>query len=142
MRFAQRAAKHEGDDCLEWPYSRDHKNYGGLQVEYQGVMFYQASRLVCAIAHGMPESSDIEAAHECGNSACVNPKHLRWATGSENCQDKLLHGTYGQKLTNQDVREIRALRATMSLKQIAKLKGITSGHVSRIVNGHSWANLS
>lgn len=141
VRFAEKAAKHEGDDCLEWPFYRDEKDYGIIGYEFEGVKFYQASRLVCAMAHGLPESSDVEAAHSCGNPSCVNPNHLRWATGSENCQDKMRHGTYGIKLSNEDVREIRKLRKTMSLREVAKLKGITPSHVSRITNRHSWANL-
>jgi hypothetical protein len=140
-RFIERAANHVGNDCLEWPYAKDAKGYGKVGIDFEGVFYRFAHRLVCAKLNGAPESEKIDTAHSCGNPSCVNPRHLRWATPSENNQDKLRHGTYGQKLGNSDVQEIRRLKATMSLEEIAEIKDVSPSHVSRIINRHSWANL-
>jgi len=43
------------------------------------------------------------------------------------------------KLTEQDVREIRALEGTMTLKGIAKLYGVGFQQVSNIIRRKNWS---
>ncbi len=85
-------ASHQGDDCLKWPFHTMGNGYG--QVNLRGSVMV-ASRAMCIVAHGDPPSSDYEAAHSCGkgNEGCVNPRHLRWATASENQLERAVHGT-------------------------------------------------
>lgn len=51
------------------------------------------SRVVCERVNGPAPTEKHETAHGCGNSWCVNKRHLRWATHIENEADKLIHGT-------------------------------------------------
>jgi HNH endonuclease len=63
----------ENLECLIWPFSRrDGRGY----INEEPV-----SRFVCKLAHGSPPTEKHDAAHNCGNERCVNPHHLRWATG-------------------------------------------------------------
>ena len=48
-------------------------------------------RWICFALRGPPPSSMHEAAHVCGNDACVAGKHLRWLLKKENVKDQIFH---------------------------------------------------
>lgn len=79
----------DGDECLPWPFQISTEGYGRLEA---GKKKKIASRYICELAHGIAPTPKHEAAHNCGNKVCVNPKHLRWATRQENEDDKIIHG--------------------------------------------------
>lgn len=134
------------DECILWPFARSGRGYGSLSLN--GVIC-NVHREVCLRVHGDPPSSDHEAAHSCGIRACVNPRHLRWATASENQMDRVIHGTSNRgersasaKLTEDDVREIRALKGVLGNKRAAKKFGVTPGHISMIRNRTKWGHVA
>ena len=111
-RFFAASLSHEGEDCLFWPFARFRD--GHACIRKNGRSQY-AARLVCEAQHGSSPSNDHEAAHSCGNGhlACINGKHLRWATPKENAADRILHGTVNSgerngksKLTAAQVKEV------------------------------------
>lgn len=109
---------HVADDdgpCLTWPLFIDRVNGHGT-VSYCGKL-YKAHRYMCELAHGAPPTPDHEAAHSCGkgHEGCIHPKHLSWATHSENQLDRRKHGTNKKKgdhkfvVTPEIAAEIRTL---------------------------------
>ena len=143
--FNEVVLNYDGDDCLIWPFSRNQRGQAQLRVAGK---CRQAARVLCEQTHGPAPSVKHDAAHSCGrgDDGCVTKSHLRWATRKENEADKLLHGTrpMGEKvakskLTEQDVREIRALEGTMTLKGIAKLYGVGFQQVSNIIRRKNWS---
>ncbi len=78
-------------NCVAWPFSVNAQGYGHMQSTFTT----QASRYACAILHGLPEPGMV-GAHNCGNGnlGCVNPHHLRWATHTENMDDKNEHAVH------------------------------------------------
>lgn len=135
---------YEGDDCLFWPYSRGR---GHAQLRFNNKLAI-VSRLVCEHAYGPPPTPKHEAAHSCGNGhlGCVTRRHLRWATSTENKADKVLHGTtsrgerfWAAKLTELDVRAIRALEGTMPKYKIAEKYGVARSTISLIHSRQNWA---
>jgi hypothetical protein len=145
LRWLKAHTEYDGDECLTWPFSTDRKGYGKLW--YEGRL-RPASRIMCTLVHGEPPQEGLDAAHSCGkgHEGCVNPKHLRWATRSENHMDKVAHGTIlrGRKqttsiLTEDDVRAIRSLHGRMPRKEIAKRFGTSPGNVNHIHRRDSWA---
>lgn len=130
--------------CLIWPYDRI--NGSRSRICWDG-RSYIASRLVCELTYGLPPSREHVAAHSCGNGrlGCVNPHHLRWATPRENSQDAIGHGTTQRgekhkksKLTAKDVRAIRAIGKSKSLKEIAREFGVCFQLVHLIQKRKVW----
>lgn len=135
---------YEGSECLIWPYTRDPGGYGRIWDGQQTVLVHH---LVCDRTHGLRPSSRHEAAHSCGNGhgGCVNPRHLRWATPTENQRDRVEHGTSNRgercaaaKLTEADIRLIRSLSLTLSHQEIAEQFGVSRPHIGDIIRGKRW----
>ena len=132
---------HRADECLFWPFNRVAFGYGRISID--GKQRY-VHRIVCAATHG---PSALHAAHSCGNGhlGCVNPSHLRWATLSENNHDKIKHGTSSRgtknptaKLTDENVREIRRLKGTMTQNALAAKFGVSKQTISLLLKGGVW----
>ena len=126
-----------GDDCIVWPFARLPTGHG--RIWFRGKIS-PANRVMCTLAHGDPPSSENVAAHSCGNAkaGCVNPRHLRWETEAPH------HPLRGEKspsskLTEQQVREIRALRSSQPETVIAKQFGIARSVVGFIHRRERWA---
>jgi DNA-binding NarL/FixJ family response regulator len=84
-----------------------------------------------------------------GDLACINPNHLSWKTHSDNEKDKFSHSTSARgerqwmaKLTEADVRAIRALAGTMSQREIAARFDLCQRSISGIVQRQTWGWLS
>lgn len=144
MRFLRNVAlSHEGDSCLRWPFSIGDSGYGRL---FSGCRNYRiASSVLCEMAHGERPSPTHEAAHSCGNRACVSPQHLRWATPQENSDDKDIHGTkpLGRrsgkaKLTENDILAIRAAEGVAPSSELAGRYGVHSNTIRVIQRGLRW----
>lgn len=144
--FLDQALISATDDCIKWPFGKDLNGRGTINLD--GRLQY-ASRVVCELAYGAPATLDLEASHYCGkgHEGCINPRHLRWATRTENHADKILHGTILRgsrnplvKLQDGDVREIRKRIAAGEIQSsIAKDFGVTRHAVSAIACGKSWS---
>ena len=145
--FLDQAVSYAGDQCLLWPFATNGTGYGIAQD--RGAMRY-VHRIVCERAHGAPPSKGHEVAHDnngipCVSRACVNPKHLRWATRSDNCLDKNAHDTSQRgernpfaKLTTEQVQEIRSLKGRASQREIAEMFGVARETVRNVHIGSTW----
>lgn len=136
---------YEADDCLAWPFSRQKNGYTGkMAFEGKGVM---AHRVMCSLSHGAPPSPQHEVAHSCGKGhlGCVNPKHMRWATHIENCEDRLLHGNAprGERCGTSKLKqtEVLAIRASshLSSKTLASHYGVAYRTIDHIRARRKWA---
>lgn len=124
------------DECLPWPFSRDDKGYGTFG--YLGRP-YKAHRYMCQLVHGPAPSPKHVASHSCGNGhqGCANPRHLRWATQSENQIERYReHGRgpehyYGRtgKLSPEQRRQLKDECETSTVKALAERYGVKRGTV-------------
>lgn len=134
------ALPYDGDDCLLWPFGLVPAGYGSVRKNAPTSL---AHSTVCWFKYGPRPSANHEAAHSCGVRQCVNPKHLRWATISENALDKDSHGTLikGEvhrwtKLSDQQVLEVISLGSSnLSHPKIAARFGVSRSLVSKILQG-------
>lgn len=144
--FFNAALVFETDECIKWPYGTFAAGYGALTVDGEPK---GAHRMVCIASYGPPPSDLHEAAHSCGFPACVNKRHLRWATRAENMADKLAHGTSNEgekhpnaKLTAEQVITIRQLVASgMKQRAVASAFGIHIVTVSGIHLRRRWTHI-
>lgn len=138
--------EHDGDGCLIWPFARLSSGYGTVEWDGNTVT---AHRQMCRLAHGEPPTTKHNAAHNCGNGflGCIHPKHLRWATPSENEMDKVAHGTDARgerngfhKLTAADVAYIRQTyrRGVVTMQSLADQLGVNKTAINKVLKGDSW----
>lgn len=142
--FLDNAISADTDDCILWPFSLDGKGYSQIRLQGRG---QRGHRYVCETVHGPATPPRNHVAHACGVPACVNPRHLRWATRSENMRDTLIHDTHkrgerkeNSKLTEADILEIRRLAsAGIPQRKIAQRFGVSLAAVSLIHRRQRWA---
>lgn len=139
---------HSGQECLIWPFARSDDGRGVIRIDSAST---KANRVMCEAVHGPPPTPKHEATHSCGlgHLGCINPTHLRWGTHTENMADKLVHGTHnrgerhpGARLTEADVRRIRALKGVARRAEIAQAFGIHPTTVGQIQRRKTWAWLT
>lgn len=130
----------EGVGCIFWPFARD--IHGSAKLTNHGNGSNYVCRRICERKHGA-RGQEFQAAHSCGNGhlGCVSPWHLSWKTRPENEADKIGHGTYGRKLTEAQVIEIRSLYPTLKKREIADRFGVTRQAIDWIVERKGWTHV-
>lgn len=134
------AIPYTGDECLLWPFSKTPNGQGQINVNGKR---RNPARIVCETAHGPAPSPKHEAAHTCGKGhlACIAKKHLYWATRKENEADKILHGTHGKKLSQDDAQSILDMKGSMHQEDIAAKFGVSYAAVKSIHARKIWRHL-
>ncbi|WP_082582646.1 HNH endonuclease [Mesorhizobium sp. Root172] len=145
LRYVQEVVlSFTGEECLIWPYSGNGAGYGTVSINGKNRYVH---RMACEKANGPAPTPRHEAAHTCGRGkiGCVNPGHLVWKTHPENMKDSVDHGSSAKgtqagsaKLTEENVREIRALHGQRSQKDIGEMFGVSRSLVSVIHARKSW----
>jgi hypothetical protein len=144
IAFARAALSYEGTECLIWPFNRGAYGYGSFSVD--GELWY-AHRWVCEQVNGPAPTPEHQAAHDCGrgHDGCIHPRHLLWKTPLENSQDKILHGTTNigpgrrrNKLTPDQVDEIRQITTIAEQNEAATRYGVSSSLIRKIIYGKAW----
>lgn len=126
------------DYCLIWPFALHKTGYAYFGCTPQvGV-----HRIMCEHKRGPAPSPKHHAGHSCGrgDQGCVNPNHVRWQTNAENQLERYRKNGPGprQKLTPEQVDEIRALANREHVGVTAKRFGITEVNVRHIQSGKLW----
>lgn len=136
----------ETDDCVLWPHGKTKAGYG---VVHDGPASLFTHVVACTFRNGPRPSPLHEAAHGCGRAACINPRHLRWASHTENVGDKRGHGTvvegerhHAVKMTAELVIEIRR-RCTegVPMSALAQEYQVARSTVSDIVHRATWKHV-
>lgn len=150
----------KSDGC--WNFSPTNKHGYGRFTAETGKR-WQAHRYAWTDVNG-PIPDGLFVCHACDNKACCNPAHLWLGTAADNNRDKIEKGreargenspyrkniesfpkgseTYNAKLTEDVVREIRALAATgVGIRTLARQFGVARMTARRVVMKETWKHV-
>lgn len=114
---------------------------------------YRIHSLVCTAFHGSRPSKKHQVAHYDGNSKNNHISNLRWATQSENENDKIMHGksNIGERcgsaiLSTEDVKYIRKnfLRTgykKSNAKELAEKFNTKIANIWQIIHRKTWKHI-
>lgn len=146
-RFWAKVAKSE-DGCWLWMSGLDREGYGHIyrQVACRVSKGILAHRFSYELAFGsIPDGMDV--LHRCDVPACVRPDHLWLGTHQDNMTDMVRKGRSprGERsgrtfLTDDDVQSIYDEwgGGRLSLRKLAKKRGVSATLISKIVKGQHW----
>lgn len=129
----------KGDGCWIWDSADDGgRGYGQF---WWGKRKYRATHVAWFLTHGKwPEGL---MCHRCDNPRCVRPDHLFVGTSKDNSIDCVHKGRQSKKLSPEQVRTIRQLRAAGFLhRQLAEMFEVDRVTISNLLSGKSWAWLN
>lgn len=106
-------------------------------------------KLICLAFHGPKPTPQHEVAHGDGTRTNNRPDNLRWATHSENMQDRVRHGrdrcgadNHAAKLADDNIDLIFYLAERgFGQRQIASLFQVSQRTIWRVLNGKSWRHV-
>jgi hypothetical protein len=145
QRFWLKVDKRGPDECWPWTSSKHESGHGEFFVSKErGKAPSHSYALELATGEKCPAGK--ECCHHCDNPPCCNPEHLYFGTRMQNVHDAISrrrhsHGSRhrGARLTEADVVAIRTrFAAGETQPSLSAEFGISSGHISHIVNGRIW----
>lgn len=151
-RFWIKVNRTEADKCWLWTAAitrgpRNVCNYGHFVLNGR---HEKAHRVAYMLTHGSIPTGKL-ILHTCDNPLCCNPAHLYAGTQVNNMQDRKNRGRqnyrvgsrHGRaKLTEEQVKEIRALKAKGELQyRLAERYGVSAFTLSLIVRRKIWKHI-
>ena len=147
QRFLKKVTPGPTNECWIWNAGNDGK-YGKL---FLSGAEYKAHRIAFVIWKGRKPNPSLDVCHECDTPLCVNPHHLFEGSRSDNLQDCLRKGRFGErnrakgddslcsKLTTHQVEEIRGryVPRKVSTRKLAAEYGVARSLIHRIVTGQA-----
>lgn len=136
--------------CWTWAGGRAGPGYGAFRISKPVRRQAYAHRLALERKIGRELGRKEYALHSCDNPICVNPDHLSVGDQVKNMRDSSERGRIARgesaswaRLTDQNVREIRALLAAGALQQeIADRYGVSRPAISYIKSGRNYRHVT
>lgn len=128
--FLMRRSAPTTDGCRVWAKQKSKTGYGLISLSRYSV---RAHRLSYAVSVG-PIPDGAVVCHRCDNPSCIEPSHLFIGTHTENMLDMARKERGTQKLSADQVREIRARHARGEVQAaLAREFGVGEATISMIV---------
>ena len=150
-RFWIKVDKRTEDECWNWTGAKNLKGYGGIGMGGKSGKYALAHRVSYQLANG-DLTDEYLVLHSCDNPSCVNPKHLRKGTQSENIKEafdkgrKVASVAYGEdnsrsKLTVEKVKFIKS-NPQLGHKEIADMFGLSPNCIRGVRIGRTWKDVN
>jgi hypothetical protein len=101
------------------------------------------------LAWSGPRPKGMQCRHLDGDPSHNELSNLRWGSVQQNSDDKQRHGTQsrgersgGAKLSEADVREIRRLYGSLTLRALAERFGVSHTAIRRAATGYYWGHVA
>ena len=144
-RFWPKVDKSAGPDAC-WIWKGAVTSKWGYGCFLMGGRVLGAHRVAWILTNGDP--GELCVLHKCDNRVCVNPAHFFLGTKKDNSQDKMRKGRHpiGErapqaKLTEAQVREIRALYRPGNGRELGRRFGVKQSTISYIITRRHWAHV-
>ncbi len=143
-RFDEKYIPEPMSGCWLWTAHCQPNGYGAIE-RFDGISLL-AHRVSWELHFG-PIPTGLCVCHKCDVKSCVNPNHLFLGTHADNVADKVKKNRQSRlfsmdnpnaKLSDADVATILASKNTGV--RLAKIFGISPGHISAVRNGKKRAN--
>ena len=148
-RFEDKYIPEPNSGCWLWTASILKSGYGRIREAATGSKTITAHRASWLLHRG-PIPEGLCVLHRCDNRLCVSPDHLFLGTKAENNADRSRKGRSRDqrginnsltKLTDQDVKEIRAARLSgATYENISRKTGIPRTTIVNICL-HTWKHI-
>jgi DNA-binding XRE family transcriptional regulator len=152
-RFESHVDRTADDGCHIWTAFCDHDGYG----KFWDGTYYSSGQGRHVKAHKWawlyfvgPIPDDLWVLHRCDNPPCVRIDHLFLGTPGDNSRDMTTKGrkalsfefdNHITKISNDQVREIRALEGTMLQREIAEMYGVAETTINNILRGRKRSSV-
>lgn len=130
------------DSCWFWTGYKDKDGYGIASIKQKKLAAHRAAHIL--FIGPIPENMLV--LHNCNNSSCVNPDHLRLGTQKENIADQIKAGTNVGKnritaiLNETLVKYIRS--SNKPYRELATELGVTHYCIWDVLKRRSWNHVS
>ena len=147
-RFWSHVDRGAKDVCWLWRGTVGPTGYGMFSAKRFKPKAYRTHRLAWELTHG-PIPEGLWILHHCDTPLCVNPAHLYAGTRQDNWDDVVARDrrkgerSPSAKLTDTQVREIRAIYAAGGISQraLAKQYGISNSTIDLVVRRVRWTHI-
>lgn len=140
-RFWPKVDRSLGDDaCWPWMAHVAWNGYGEFRLPTRKGRLVKAHRVAYELSVG-PIDDRLDLDHKCRNRRCCNPRHLEPVTRAENAK-RGLSGMHRSKLSEQECREIIALRGVVSCAELAARYSVSKASISRVQLHYNDAHIS
>jgi len=138
-RFWSKVNVGEADECWEWLAGKSDTGYGKLRAHHK---MWSAHRMAWTLTYGsIPKGLCV--LHHCDNRGCCNPYHLFLGTRADNMADAAKKGRMAQKLTKEDVLDIRKWFAEgdWTQRDLADAFDVDKSTISAILRRKKWKHI-
>lgn len=147
MRFWGNVKRGGPDECWEWQAGL-HAKFGYGRMRWGTDWHDELAHRISWMLHvgDIPDETPF-VLHRCDNPPCVNPAHLFLGTHDDNMHDMIGKGRRRTpverrgKLSEADVRRIKALLGRVSVYELAKFFGVSARNIRGIKTGRIWCHV-
>jgi hypothetical protein len=150
QRFWKKVDKRSEDECWLWTGAKNKKGYGSIGAGGRHGKYTLAHRVSYQLANNDLTDADY-VLHSCDNPSCVNPKHLRKGTCSENIKEAYDKGrktppiNFGEDNSQSklNIKQVRFIKANPQLghKAIADMFGLSPNCIRSVRIGRTWKDV-